>query len=146
MTEEDRTPLPFVPPIVGKAVPSAEPLGTVMVVDDDADIRDAVRELLEQEGYAVITAADGQEALDELERNPELDAVLMDLMMPRMDGHEAIRQIRAQERFHDLPIIAITAKTMQGARERCMAAGASEYVPKPVDIGQLLGLLRTWLA
>jgi CheY-like chemotaxis protein len=93
----------------------------------------------------VLTATDGQEALDELAQHPETSAVLMDIMMPRMDGHEATRRIRAQDKFRELPIIALTAKTMNGERERCLEAGASDYVPKPVDVDRLVALLRRWL-
>ncbi|HMG23383.1 MAG TPA: ATP-binding protein, partial [Kofleriaceae bacterium] len=118
---------------------------TVLVVDDDMRNVYTLSNALSAKRVQVITAADGQEALDELDRNPELDLVLIDVMMPRMDGLEAIRRVRAQARFHDLPIVALTASTLQGERERCIAAGASDYLPKPVDIGHLLGVLRTWL-
>ncbi len=119
---------------------------TVMIVDDDMRNVYSLSNALRSKQLAVVTATDGQEALDELDRHPEIDLVLMDVMMPRMDGHEATRLIRAQPRFHELPIIALTAMTMQGEREKCIAAGASEYLAKPVALGDLLGVLRTWLA
>jgi CheY-like chemotaxis protein len=117
----------------------------VLVVDDDMRTVYALSNALITKRLQVITAADGQEALDELDRHPELDLVVIDVMMPRMDGLEAIRRVRAQPRFRDLPIIALTASAMPGERERCLAAGASDHLAKPVDLGQLLGLLRTWL-
>ena len=118
---------------------------TVLVVDDDMRNVYALSNALSAKRLHVITAADGQEALDELDRHPAVDAVLMDVVLPRMDGLEAIGRVRAQARFGALPIIALTATTTPGERERCIAAGASDYLPKPVDIGRLFGLLRTWL-
>jgi signal transduction histidine kinase len=118
---------------------------TVMIVDDDMRNVYSLSSALRSKRLHVITAADGQEALDELDRCARVDVVLMDVMMPRMDGHEATRRIRAQPRFRDLPIIAITAQTMAGDREKCIAAGASDYIAKPLDFGQLLRVLRTWL-
>jgi CheY-like chemotaxis protein len=80
-----------------------------------------------------------------LEKNPDIDVVLTDIMMPGMDGYEVMQKIRAQERFKNLPIIAITAKAMRADREKCIQAGASDYIAKPVDMDQLLSLLRVWL-
>lgn len=88
---------------------------------------------------------DGKQALDQIEKNPDIDVVLMDMMMPEMDGYESIREIRKMPKFSKLPIIAVTAKSMIGDRDKCMAAGASDYISKPVDIDQLLSLLRVWL-
>jgi signal transduction histidine kinase len=118
---------------------------TVLIVDDDMRNVYSLSNALSAKRLSVITAADGQEALEELARHPALDAVLMDLMMPRMDGLEAIRQLRAQPRYQKLPVIVLTAQTGDGERERCIAAGASDYVHKPVDISQLISVLRTWL-
>jgi len=92
----------------------------------------------------VYTAMDGKEALSLAENNP-VDIVLMDMMMPEMDGYEAITRIRKNPRLRHLPILAVTAKAMAGDREKCIAAGASDYISKPVDIDQLLSLLRIWL-
>jgi hypothetical protein len=93
----------------------------------------------------VVSAESGQEGIDLLMRDNDIDLVLMDIMMPEMDGYETIRRIRANPNFQRLPIIALTAKAMKGDRESCIAAGASEYISKPVDIDQLISLLRVWL-
>ncbi len=118
---------------------------TVLIVDDDMRNVYSLAGALRAKHLRVLTASDGIEALDELAKHPETDAVLIDVMMPRMDGHEATRRIREMPQFADLPIIALTAKTMPGEREKCLDAGANEYVPKPVDLAQLLQLLRVWL-
>jgi two-component system chemotaxis sensor kinase CheA len=118
---------------------------TVLIVDDDMRNVYSLAGALRAKHLRVLTASDGLEALDELARHPETDAVLIDVMMPRMDGHEATRKIREMPQFADLPIIALTAKTMPGEREKCLEAGANEYVPKPVDVAQLIQLLRVWL-
>jgi len=93
----------------------------------------------------VFSAESGMEGINLLEATPGVDIVLMDIMMPELDGYETIRRIRAKERFVELPIIALTAKAMRADRESCIAAGASEYISKPVDIDQLVSLLRVWL-
>jgi hypothetical protein len=93
----------------------------------------------------VLYGENGREGLESLEENPDVDLVLADVMMPEMDGYEMTRQIRAQSRFADLPIISLTAKAMQGDRDRSIASGASDYVTKPVDADQLLSLMRVWL-
>ena len=100
---------------------------------------------LEQHGVNVISAVDGKEALQKLTDNPQVDLVLMDMMMPEMDGYESTRQIRKRQSTRNLPVIAVTAKTMTGDREKCIKAGASDYISKPVDVDQLLSLLRVWL-
>jgi CheY-like chemotaxis protein len=119
---------------------------TVLIVDDDMRNVYSLASALKAKRLHVLTAADGQEALDELAAHPDTSAVLMDVMMPRMDGHEATRRIRAQAHFQKLPIIALTAKTMPGERKKCLDAGANDYVPKPVDVDRLLALLRVWLS
>jgi signal transduction histidine kinase/CheY-like chemotaxis protein len=118
---------------------------TVMIVDHDMRNVYSLSNALRGKRVEVITAADGQEALDELVRTARVDLVLIDVMMPHADGFEATRRIRAIERFRDLPIIALSAPAAPGQRERCLAAGASDYVAKPVDVAQLLGVLRDWL-
>jgi len=91
-------------------------------------------------------AETGREALEALAKNPDVSGVLMDVMMPEMDGYEAMRQIRALRQFKNLPIIALTAKAMKGDREKCIEAGASDYITKPVDVDQLLSLMRVWVS
>ena len=95
---------------------------------------------------AVLRAENGKEALEILQQTPDLDIVLMDIMMPEMDGYETMRAIRARREFQSLPIIALTAKAMKGDREKCLEAGASDYIAKPVSREQFLSLLRVWLS
>lgn len=119
---------------------------TVLLADDDMRNVFSISALMEEQGISVLTAADGREALDVLHRHPAVDLVLMDIMMPEMDGYEAMKQIRADARFQQLPVIALTAKAMAGDRKKCMEAGASDYIAKPVDNFKLLSLLRVWLS
>jgi CheY-like chemotaxis protein len=101
--------------------------------------------VLERYGMAVVAAESGPEALAKLEANTEIDIALMDIMLPEMDGYKVTQAIRAQTRFKSLPIVALTAKAMKGDREKCIEAGCSDYLAKPVDIEQLLSVLRLWL-
>ncbi|HWC73256.1 MAG TPA: response regulator, partial [Gemmatimonadales bacterium] len=117
----------------------------VLVVDDDARNIFALTTLLENEGMTVLSATNGRQAIDLIKSTPGISAVLMDIMMPDMDGYATMREIRLNPRFRSLPIIALTAKAMKGDRERCLHAGASDYIAKPVDAHQLLSLLRVWL-
>jgi CheY-like chemotaxis protein len=117
----------------------------VLVVDDDIRNVFALNSLLERHEMQVINASNGYEAIDLLERTDELALVLMDVMMPEMDGYETMRRIRTKPQFKLLPIIALTAKAMKGDREKCLEAGASDYVAKPVNSDQLLSLVRMWL-
>jgi CheY-like chemotaxis protein len=117
-----------------------------LVVDDDIRNIFALTSILERYEMDVQYAENGHDALKMLHDNPDIDVVLMDVMMPEMDGYEATRRIRDNATFEDLPIIAITAKAMKGDREKCINAGASDYVTKPVDSDQLISLLRVWLS
>lgn len=117
---------------------------TVLIADDDVRNIFSLTKALEQHKVKVLTAMDGKEALTLASDNP-VDIVLMDMMMPEMDGFETITRIRKNHRLRHLPIIAVTAKAMAGDREKCIQAGASDYISKPVDIDQLLSLLRIWL-
>jgi CheY-like chemotaxis protein len=117
----------------------------VLVVDDDMRNIFALTSLLEQHGMRVVSAETGREAIALLERDPDLDAVLMDIMMPEMDGYETMRVIRQNPKHRRLPIVALTAKAMKGDREKCLEAGASDYIAKPVNTEELLALLRLWL-
>ena len=117
----------------------------ILLVDDDMRNIFAIGSVLESKGMKMVVARNGRESLARLDEEPKMDLVLMDIMMPEMDGYEAMRQIRAQERFATLPVIALTAKAMKGDRNKCIEAGASDYLAKPVDIDKLLSLLRVWL-
>jgi CheY-like chemotaxis protein len=117
----------------------------VLVVDDDIRNIFALNSLLERHKMAVISATNGQDAINLVESTDDLALVLMDVMMPEMDGYETMRRIRNNPKFRLLPIIALTAKAMKGDREKCLEAGASDYVAKPVNTEQLLSLVRMWL-
>jgi CheY-like chemotaxis protein/two-component sensor histidine kinase len=117
----------------------------VLVVDDDVRNIFALSTLLETQGMEVVSATNGRDAIDILQRRDDLSVVLMDIMMPGMDGYETMREIRREARFRTLPILALTAKAMKGDREKCLDAGASDYIAKPVNSDQLLSLLRVWL-
>jgi signal transduction histidine kinase/DNA-binding response OmpR family regulator/CHASE3 domain sensor protein len=118
----------------------------ILVVDDDMRNVFALSNMLEEHGVQVITASDGREALNIISENDKLDMVLMDIMMPEMDGYTAMRQIRADKRKAKLPIIALTAKAMAEDRKKCMEAGASDYITKPIDSDKLLSLMKIWLS
>jgi CheY-like chemotaxis protein len=118
---------------------------TVLLVDDDARNIFALSSVLERRGMKVLTATTGNEAIELVESTPDLAIVLMDIMMPEMDGYQTMQVIRANPEFRRLPIIALTAKAMKGDREKCLDAGASDYLAKPVNTEQLLSALRMWL-
>ncbi len=118
---------------------------TVLLVDDDVRNIFALSSVLERRGLRVLTATTGNEAIRILQRTPNVAIVLMDIMMPEMDGYETMRFIRGNADWRRLPIIALTAKAMKGDREKCLEAGASEYLAKPVNTEQLLAALRMWL-
>jgi CheY-like chemotaxis protein/signal transduction histidine kinase/CHASE3 domain sensor protein len=117
----------------------------VLIVDDDMRNIYSLTNALEEQGLDCITADNGLAAIGMLKRHPNTDIILMDVMMPEMDGYESTREIRKMEKFAKLPIIAFTAKAMKGDREKCLEAGMSDYIAKPVNIEQLLSLMRVWL-
>ena len=117
----------------------------VMVVDDDVRNIFAITSVLEANGMNVVFAENGKDGIDILGEHPDVTLILMDVMMPEMDGYETMRQIRKNADFRTLPIIALTAKAMKGDREKCIAAGASDYITKPVDPDQLISLMRVWM-
>jgi signal transduction histidine kinase/CheY-like chemotaxis protein/methyl-accepting chemotaxis protein len=117
----------------------------VLLVDDDMRNVFALVSILEEREMKVLIAQNGKEALKLLEQHPEVNIILMDIMMPEMDGYEAMRQIRSQTRFSKLPIIALTAKAMKGDKIKCIEAGANDYIAKPIDTDKLLSLMKVWL-
>jgi signal transduction histidine kinase/ActR/RegA family two-component response regulator len=146
-----RAPLLYAP-VAGKG-PVAQPANAatalagrkVLIIDDDIRNIFALSGALEEHGIDVVDAESGKSGLDLLRRQPDIDAVLMDIMMPDLDGLDSIRLIRGLKQFRDLPIIAVTARAMNGDRESCIEAGATDYIAKPVNVGQLLTLLQDCL-
>jgi CheY-like chemotaxis protein len=118
---------------------------TALLVDDDARNIFALSSVLERRGMKVLSATTGNEAIALLESTADVAIVLMDIMMPEMDGYQTMEVIRKKAEFRRLPIIALTAKAMKGDREKCLEAGASDYLAKPVNTEQLLSALRMWL-
>ncbi len=118
---------------------------TVLIVDDDIRNIYAITAILEKYHMNILSAENGYNGIEILKNQDNIDIVLMDIMMPELDGYKTIKKIRELEKFHDLPIIALTAKAMKGDKEKCLDAGASDYIAKPVDIELLLSLLRVWL-
>ena len=127
--------------------PVPELAGTKMLIVDD-DIRNifSLTSVLEAHKVEVLHAERGKDGILILEADPNVDIALIDIMMPDMDGYETMRQIRRNPALADLPLISVTAKAMKGDRERCLDAGASDYVAKPVEIGQLVSMLRSWIS
>jgi len=117
----------------------------ILVVDDDSKNTFALRAVLQSRGFICISAQSAQDGLDHLLDNKEIGIVLMDMMMPDMDGYEAISKIKAEETLKDIPIIAVTAQAMAGDKEKCLLAGASDYLPKPVDIDLLINKINHYL-
>ena len=117
----------------------------VLIVDDDVRNVFALTSVLEGHGMDVIYAENGKDGIDALHTKPDIDLVLMDIMMPELDGYQTIVAIRSLEGFEQLPIISLTAKAMKGDREKAITAGASDYITKPVDVDQLVSMMRVWL-
>ena len=121
-----------------------EKVPKILIVDDDLSVQKALKLALNEEGYELFIANNGKEGLEIFYREtPEL--IFLDLKMPVMDGYETTRQIRTRREFAGLPILALTAKAMKGDREKCLEAGANDYLPKPVDVDRLFSMLRVWL-
>ncbi len=118
----------------------------ILLVDDDMRNLFALSKILKERGMEIIKAENGKNALVMLELHPEIDLVLMDIMMPEVDGYEAMKQIRAQVKFKNLPVIALTAKAMKDDKQKCIDAGANDYITKPIDVERLLSLMRVWLS
>ena len=117
----------------------------ILVVDDDMRNVFSIKKVLEDKGIEIVIGKNGKEGLACLNDNPDVNLVLMDIMMPEMDGYTAIGEIRKQDRFKALPVIALTAKAMKGDRSKCIEAGANDYLAKPFDIDRLFSMLRVWL-
>jgi CheY-like chemotaxis protein len=117
----------------------------VLIVDDDVRNIFALTSVLERYDMQILYAENGKDGIAVLQSNPDISLVLMDVMMPEMDGYQTMRAIRKMRRFKSLPMIALTAKAMKGDREKCIEAGASDYITKPVDTEQLMSMLRVWL-
>ena len=140
--------------IAGDCVPDRPPPASdapfkgkrLLIVDDDMRHVYSMTSLLQAQRLDIIAASDGIEAIEKLERASSVDLILMDVVMPRMDGHEAIRRIRQLPRFQDTPIIALTGRSADEDRSLCMEAGASDFIAKPVDVGRLISVLNSWLA
>jgi CheY-like chemotaxis protein len=118
----------------------------ILLVDDDMRNVFALSKILAERGMEIIKAENGITALEMLDKHTDIDMVLMDIMMPEMDGYEAMRKIRSQIKFKNLPVIALTAKAMKEDKQKCIDAGANDYITKPIDIERLLSLMRVWLS
>ncbi len=117
----------------------------VLIIDDDSRNIFALSATLKSRGYAVVAATTAAEGINQLKDEKEIGIVLMDMMMPEMDGYEAIKEIRQNEQLKALPVIAVTAQAMVGDKEKCLAAGADDYIPKPIDVDILLQQLTNYL-
>ena len=118
----------------------------ILLVDDDMRNVFALSKILQERGMEIIKAENGKIALEMLDTHPDIDMVLMDIMMPEMDGYEAMKQIRSQVKFKNIPVIALTAKAMKDDKQKCIDAGANDYIAKPIDVERLLSLMRVWLS
>ena len=117
-------------------------MSVVLIIDDDQRNIFALKAVLQSRTISVVTATDARQGLQLLDRNRKIDLVLLDMMMPGMDGYETISVIRGSEHFREIPVIAVTAQAMPGDREKCLAAGADEYLSKPIDVDRLLELMN----
>jgi len=120
-------------------------MNKVLIIDDDNKNIYALTATLKSRAYATVSALSARDGIQLLEKDPAIGVVLMDMMMPDMDGYEAIRQIKGDNKYKHLPVIAVTAQAMNGDREKCLAAGADHYIPKPIDVDQLLMILGKYV-
>ncbi|PJN89370.1 response regulator, partial [Bacillus sp. mrc49] len=118
---------------------------TVLITDDDHRNIFALRRALESKGMKILIANNGLECLDVLDKNKGIDLILMDIMMPEMDGYETMKRIRDIKEFADLPIISLTAKAMKDDRKKCLESGASDYISKPLKLEQLFSVMHVWM-
>ena len=125
--------------------PSMAPRARILLVDDDIRNIYSLTSVLESYGVEVLHAEGGRDGIVILEQTPGIDIALIDIMMPEMDGYETMREIRSRPALADLPLVAVTAKAMKGDRQKCLDAGASDYIAKPVELDLLLALLRVWI-
>lgn len=116
----------------------------ILIIDDDSRNIFALSAVLKAKGYGVLTATSAREGFAVMKRDKGIKVVLLDMMMPEMDGYEALKYMKSDEQLRHLPVFAVTAQAMVGDRERCLEAGADEYLPKPIDLDQLLGLLAVY--
>lgn len=122
----------------------SQPQKDILIIDDDSKNIFALKAILASRGYACYTASSAEEGIDMLLNNTDIGIVLMDMMMPEMDGYEALKNIRNNNELSFLPVIAVTAQAMVGDREKCLEAGANDYVSKPIDIDLLLSILNNY--
>ena len=120
-------------------------MNKVLIIDDDNKNIYALTATLKSRAYATVSALSAKDGIELLGKDPGIGVILMDMMMPDMDGYEAIREIKGDNKFKHLPVIAVTAQAMNGDREKCLAAGADHYIPKPIDVDQLLIILGKYV-
>lgn len=120
-------------------------MNKVLIIDDDTKNIYALTATLKSRAFATVSAISAKDGIQLLEKDPGIAVVLMDMMMPDMDGYEAIREIKSDNKYKNLPVIAVTAQAMYGDKEKCLAAGADHYIPKPIDVDQLLAILGKYV-
>ncbi len=119
-------------------------MSNILIIEDDATVRENLEELLKFKGYTVFSSADGKEGLD-MAFKKEPDLIISDIMMPEMDGYEAMQYIRNQTRWQNIPMVALTAKAMSDDKQKCIDAGANDYLAKPINLEKLLDVARVWV-
>lgn len=124
---------------------AVEKKDVVLIIDDDSRNTFALELTLKAKGYKVISSSSAEDGLTILAKHSDIGLVLMDMMMPEMDGYQALKMIQSSDQYPDIPIIAVTAQAMSGDREKCLKAGAADYIAKPIDVDILMKILRKWL-